>query len=230
MKDSNLFFGLIGFVLGRLSAEPTPAPAQVQVVYVPAAPPVSTPPRETWENGIVYRPLPTAAEIAFQNWRMFEPTVDYAYREDNQEPVYPRLGRAWPDEYRAEYLYWIEPGVRVRFPSTTGAGFPRQAGSTGGWVMVRDEPADGWWISPVVSLSELAGLAVAKVSKANRKRPQHRWHPSEPFPMAPHTLYPYYCFLGGPEDPLILLEQPWTRTLGFQAWGDEVPVVRFPRT
>lgn len=194
MKTKTLLAGLGGFLLGRSfpaqAAEPVREVMTVErVVYYPA------------NEGALDHELTETAGRALA-YRRFEPrnSEQWAYRQMDQVPLFPRLGRRW--DGGAEYLYFLPRDVVVCFP----AGIDPLEERTGpGWVIVRDEPQLGLRVSPVVAAQEVLELLTVT-------------SPDEAWPVPARELFPPGWW-DEDNDPIYTLQAPWVPALGFLSLG-----------
>jgi hypothetical protein len=210
----NFLAGTLGYLLGRASA-PAPAPAREWT------PP---PPVKQKRHKVVVAPLPTNEESLQQSWQPFDPLAPahWARRPMDGVPTFPRFGRRWPNEHRAEYLYYLHPGDEVHFPQTTGADEPR---SGPGWVLVRDDPGVGWVVALPCDAALLLQRLSAPVPAGKTARDVFPWLDYAPVPLpldrlAPAGWYDHVPPFGDLLDPGVqYLNYPWVQTLGFDFNG-----------
>lgn len=216
MKTNTLLAAVLGFVAGRVTAPELPKPPG----YWDYDPALGTSRGALAgakdHEAVVETELSYAAQRC-QDWSPLLPVSPAHWaRTEMGTPWYPRLGRRWPDGYRADFLYYLPAGVPISFPQP---GEPALVRTGPGWVLVQDVPGWGWEVSePLVGdyLLDAVKRIPTPWGLDDATRKEWPWGGQQPVAIEPEQLYPAGWWDDEPEqDPRYLLQAPWVNAYGF---------------
>ena len=206
MSNQNKWLaGAVGFLLGRATA---PAAAPPAPAYQPPSPPAEIPESENeWQGGRL---------------RIFDPKERNVYQfvglpAEDSPPTAPRLGRRRPYGLRADYLYWLGPGMYGIAELSDDAHPPGYTFREGpGWVLLRNLPGWNWEISgPTLDLEQLREAVLAEWCKDGRLAASENWGTSPEQHLAASSLYEPGTTWDATGEPTVPIPYAWASELGF---------------